>query len=61
VKPAMAMRIVPAAHDPLAHSFSFFHPSLGLINRSNPLVTDKSYLGVVGYSENSLQKGEVTR
>jgi hypothetical protein len=58
VKPAMAMRIVPAAHDPLAHSFSFFHPLLGLINHSKPLVTDKSYLGVVGYSDNSLQKGK---
>jgi hypothetical protein len=54
----MAMRIVPAAHDPLAHSFSFFHPLVGLINRLNPLVMDKSYLGVVEYGNNSLQKGK---
>jgi hypothetical protein len=54
VKPAMAMRIVLAAPAPLAHSFFFFHYSLGLINRSNPLVTDKSYLDVVGYSDNLL-------
>ena len=54
----MAMRIVPAAHDPLVHSFFFFHPLLGLINRSNPLVTDKSYLDVVEYSDNLLQEGE---
>jgi hypothetical protein len=26
--------------------------------RSNPLVTDKSYLDVAGYSDNLLQKGE---
>ncbi len=58
MKPAMAMRIVPAAHDPLVHSFYFFHPLLGLKNRSNPLVTDKSYLDVVEYSDNSLQEGE---
>ena len=54
VKPAMAMRIVPAAPVPLAHSFSFFHHLLGLINRSNPLATDKSYLDVAGYSDNVL-------
>lgn len=41
---AMAMRISIAVVFLFVHFLRFFHHSLGLINRSNPYVVQKSYL-----------------
>jgi hypothetical protein len=41
----LAMGIVLAVLSPLTHSFRFFRPTVGLINRSNTYVMADSYLG----------------